>query len=297
MLMSLLTGRKGWSVSSLLLLTYLFGLPETVAQQDTVSFIFIGHCYQDGAGGTKVDYRLESFDFSSFQGVWLGGDVCSEAMLDYSTVQYIDSLFDLGNPDTHWSLGNHDARNGNWEWYEEFSGRKTWHAYSSFGITRFVLNTNLVPTDCESLNDQYDKLTTTIDTVSSGNRLILIMHHGIWRDVPGLPAPPVYAQSDLTFWNANCYAMGNTFNESIYPHLVNAKQRGVEVFCVLGDMGAGPKSIDFLSDDGIHFLGCGFDHNEPEDEVLIFKLDKESNVLTYQYYLINDLLSSQVTSP
>lgn len=202
-------------------------------------------------------------------------------------------MFDLGNPDTHWSLGNHDARNGNWEWYEEFTGRKTYHVASSYGITRVVLNTNLVPTDCESLNEQYQMIVETCDTVKTGNKLILIMHHGIWRDVPGLPAPPTYAQSDLTYWNSNCYQMNSTFLETIYPKLVEAKDKGVNVFCVLGDMGAGPKSIDFLTEDGIRFLGCGFYHNEPEDKVLIFTLQPEIKQLDYKYFRIDSLLLVQ----
>lgn len=281
---------------SVLIILWIFASLNGFGQNnetENIEYIFIGHCYQNGSADYKVDYRLELFDFSDYQGIWLGGDISSEAMLNHSTIEYINSIFDLGNPDTHWSLGNHDARNGNWEWYEEFAGRKTYHVGSSNGITRVVLNTNLVPTDCESLNEQYQMIVVTCDTVKTGNNLILIMHHGIWRDVPGLPPPPTYAQSDLVYWNSNCYQMNSTFAETIYPKLVEAQNRGVNVYCVLGDMGAGPKSIDFLSDDGIHFLGCGLHHNEPEDKVLIFTLQPETNQLDFKYQRIDSLLLVQ----
>ncbi len=257
-------------------------------------YIFIGHCYQDGAGGSKVDYRLEAFDFSDFEGVWLGGDVCSEALLNFSTILYIDSIFDLENPETHWALGNHDARNGNWEWYQEVTGRNTDYVYSNNGITRIIMNTNLVPTDCESMNAQYERIITTCDTVQPGNNLILIMHHGIWNDVPGLPPPGVYGQSDLKYWNSNCFTMKSTFVESVYPKLLEANSRGVHIYCLIGDMGAGPKYIDYLNEDGIHFLGCGFHHNEPDDRVLIFTLETSTKQLQYEYHRIDSLLSAKI---
>lgn len=276
------------------LFSFLFVLVSLLTSaQNSVDFLFIGHCYQFGTGGNRVDYRVEALELDVYNGIWLGGDVCSEAMLNYPTVEYIDNLFDLGNPETHWSLGNHDARNGNWEWYEEFTNRRTFYTYSNFGITRVVMNTNIVPTDCESLNAQYEMIIAACDTVNTENELILIMHHGIWRDVPGLPIPGGYAQSDLRYWNSNCYSVHSTFVESIYPKLVEAKQRGVEVYCILGDMGAGPKSIDFLSDDGIRFLGCGLYHNEPEDVVLVLTKELETGQLSFQYHNLDSLLLVQ----
>jgi 3',5'-cyclic AMP phosphodiesterase CpdA len=214
-------------------------------------------------------------------------------MLDYSTVQYIDSLFDLGNPETHWALGNHDARNGNWEWYEEFTGRESFYTYSSHGITRVVMNTNLVPTDCEKMNAQYHMILDACDTIQSGNTLILLMHHGIWISLPGCPQPWSYAQSNLKYWNSNCYDVTSGFKESIYPKLVEAHNRGVKVIGVLGDMGVSDKSIDFKSSDGIHFLGCGLYHNEPEDRVLIFTKNLYSGVLDYKYHNLDSLLLAQ----
>ncbi len=277
-------------------LLFIFAFLISITQvypQDSIQYLFAGHCYQLGTHGRKVDYRIEQLDKSGYEGVWLGGDVCTEALLEYSTVQYLDSLFNLGNPETHWALGNHDARDGNWEWYTEFTGRKTYYAYSSHGITRIILNTNIVPTDCESLNAQYKIISDVCDTISVSKYLILLMHHGIWRDVPGLPPPGVYAQSDLVYWNANCDSVNTTFNKVIYPKLLEVKNRGIRVICVLGDMGAGPKKFDMVSDDGIHFLGCGLYHNEPDNNVLIFTLNKPEEKLTWQFENLDSLLNVQ----
>ncbi|MCF6342668.1 MAG: metallophosphoesterase [Bacteroidales bacterium] len=272
-------------------LVFIFSNALILQGQDTVSYIFLGHLKQSTPPGDKVDYRLEQLDFSVYDGVWLGGDVCGEAMLNYSTVQYIDSLFDLGNPETHWALGNHDARNGNWEWYREFTGRDTYYAFSSHGITRIVMNTNILPVDCEKLNQQNKIIEDVCDTIQQSAYLILLMHHGLWNNVPGLPNPGTYAHSDLKYWNSNCYDVNSTFLNHIYPLLVKAKNRGVHVICILGDMGAGPKTFDVFSDDGIHFLGCGLYHNEPDDRVLI--LGKKGNTLDYGFHNLDSLLIAQ----
>lgn len=287
--------RKNFIMKSWILLTGLlivYSLPLT-GQGAIDRYIFIGHCYQHATPGNRIDYRLEDFDFSGYKGIWLGGDVCSETMLEYATMEYLDSLLNLGNPEVHWAIGNHDARNGNWEWYEEFTGRNTFYAYSENGITRLIMNTNLVPTDCEKMDAQYEMIINTCDTVQAGNYLVLIMHHGIWKDIPGLPHPVTYAQSSLNYWNSNCYSFTSSFKESIYPKLVEAHQRGVEVYCILGDMGSTFKSIDYISDDGIRFLGCGLYFNEPDDNVLVFTHHLNEHELTYRYHNLDSLIISR----
>lgn len=280
---------KGIAFSVFLILSNI-----VVSAQDTTTYIFIGHCYEYGTGGNKVDSRIEQLDLSDFDGVWLGGDVCSEAMLNYSTVQYIDSLFDLGNPETHWALGNHDARNGNWEWYREFAGKDTYYAYTNKGITRINMNTNILPIDCENLNRQNKIIEDVCDTIQESDCLILLMHHGLWDGVPGLPPPGEYAMSNLTYWNSNCNDVNSNFINHIYPQLIEVKLRGVEVYCILGDMGVSAKIFDETSDDGIHFLGCGLYHYDPADMVLI--LNKIGNELQYGFHNLDSLLIQQIVS-
>lgn len=277
----------------LLLSAFILSVGVSLQAQDSIQYLFIGHCYQLGTNGTKVDYRIEELDKTGYEGIWLGGDVCSEAMREYSTVQYIDSVFDLGNPETHWALGNHDARNGNWEWYTEFTNRKTYYAYSSHGITRIVMNTNIVPVNCEMLNEQYDIISNVCDTISKSKYLILLMHHGIWEGVPGIPSPIGWAQSNLKYWNANCDSVDTPFYKTIYPKLVKVKNRGIGVICVLGDMGSGPKKFEKLSNDSIQFLGCGLYHNLPDDNVLTFTYHLHEEKLTYQFDNLDSLLNLQ----
>lgn len=250
-----------------------------LAQNDTLTYIFLGHTYQFYTAGDKVDERFKSLDLSEFDGVWHGGDLCSESLMNYSTLMYIDSIFNLTAPNTHWALGNHDSRNPNWIWLEELTGKKTYYTSHFKGITYIILNTSLTPYDCEQLNDQYQMIVNVCDTIQKSSHLVLLMHHGLWEGVPGLPSPYSYAQSNLIHYNFNCYDVESTFVREIYPRLVEVKKRGIEVISILGDMGA--KKIDYTSSDGLHFLGTGLNKskyqnpedraNSPQDWVIIFK--------------------------
>lgn len=274
--------------SIFLLLFLLTPLKQVVSQNNIKEYIFIGHSAQSGSPNS-IDYRAEALDFEKYTGVWLGGDVCTTTLLKKSTTHYLDSLFNLGNPESHWTLGNHDWRIGNIEWYEEITGRPTYYAYSSNGLTRIIMNTNLVPTNCEMLDEQYEMISNVCDTITESSYLILIVHHGLWRGVPSIPAPINVGHSDLVYWNSNCYDVNSTFLNSIYPKLIEVKARGIEVYYLYGDMGAQRKKFNVISDDSIHFIGCGLHSNDPADNVLIFTYDLDSKQLQTDFHNLDSL--------
>jgi hypothetical protein len=270
---------------------------KILAQDDTLKYFFEGHTYQWHTAGDRVDERLEKIDFSKYEGIWLGGDVCSEALLEYSTLEYIDGLFNLKHPNTHWTLGNHDARNGNLIWLEELTGRKTYYTSFYKGISYMVLNTTLTPYDCEQLNEQYRIIVDLCDTIENSSHLIFLMHHGIWSDVPGLPSPYQYAQSNLKYFSFTCDDAEATFLNEIYPRLLKVKERGIEVILLLGDMGS--QRIDTVSVDGIHFLGTGLNRskfqnpvereNSPRDWFIEFKHVPDKGWLTWQFHDLDSM--------
>lgn len=267
-----------------------------IHEKNILKYLFIGHTYRYGGTGAEVDERIEQLDLFEYEGVWLGGDICSEASLNYSTIEYLDSLFGLSNPNTYWTFGNHDIRNGNLEWIHEFSGKETYYSHYQNGFTSIILNTNLIPTQCEQLNDQYYMIENVCDTIQQSSHLILLMHHGIWRGVPDLPPPGYYAHSDLIYWNSNCFSVNSTFVNSIYPMLLEVKSRGIEVICILGDMGASQKKFDMQSIDSISFLGCGL-NNSPDDNVLILEYETESKNLIYKFHNLDSLSNKSNSFP
>lgn len=268
------------------------------AQNDTLTYVFFGHPYQGGEpDGKAVDFRLEVMDMSQFDGIWLGGDVGSEAALNYTNLNYLDSLFDLDNPMTHWALGNHDTRNGNLEWIEEFTQRPSFYSHSANGLTVVVLDGNITPLDCEKLNAQYNLIQSICDTIQSGN-LVFLVHHGIAIGVPNVADPVTYAHNEAKNWLPHCYHDSATYSNAIYPLLANVEQRGVEVFHIMGDTGSWYKSYHGTSTDGVDYLAAGLGNGNKiqtgqpihaEDVAIVFKHILSTNQLTWSFVKINDL--------
>ena len=263
---------------------------------DTLTYIFLGHIYKWGSGGNKVDPRVENINFINFDGIWLGGDVCSESSLKYETLKYIDDLFDLGNKNTHWTLGNHDVRNGNIEWITELTQRPTYYASHNNGINIIVLNGNISPLDCENIDKQYQMIKNVCDTVKS-KHLILLVHHGIYKDIPGVIDPSEYGHSCLKNWVGNCNADSTDYLHTIYPLITEVEKRGIEVKHIMGDVGTNSKSYYKTSDDGIEYFGSGINnsynthYNIPIDELdllLVFKYVKFTNELFWEFKMLNE---------
>jgi hypothetical protein len=166
------------------------------------------------------------------------------------------------------------------------------------------MNTCIVPSDCEHLDKQFRMIENVCDTITGSSHLIVIMHHAIWDNVPGLPSPSQYSHTEFPYWNANCfYRENNSFTGAIYPLLVKVKNNGIEVICINGDMGANGKTFYKQSDDGIHFMGCGLDNSryldpyelslQPKDRLLIFEHNLSERSLSWQFQDLDSLLQLQ----
>lgn len=263
---------------------------------DTLNYIFLGHIKFKIAGVSDVDPRVKGLDISTYDRVWLGGDITGESNLDYSTLEYIDSLYDVSNPSNHWGFGNHDLRNYNEDWLREITKKKTYYSHYENGITSIVLNLAISPTDCEKLNDQYTMIKNVCDTISESSHLIILSHHCVWSDIPGLPSPGSYAHSNLKYWPANCYDKPADFLATIYPLLVEVKNKGITVINILGDTGSYSKGKSMISTDGIYFIASGIEASTQElrgpDKVLIINHHPESEYLDWQFHNLDSLYQS-----
>ena len=73
------------------LLVYLF-YSCTPPQETEKKYLFLGHPY-DWGDETKIDERLERLDWSAYEQIWLGGDVCSQTTKELSTYETISLFF------------------------------------------------------------------------------------------------------------------------------------------------------------------------------------------------------------
>ena len=234
-------------------------------------------------------------DFSKFDRIWLGGDICSETSLRKSTIRYLDDLFDLSKLGNHVAVGNHDIRNGNLEWFEEYTERPDYYTHFQDGITTIILNTNWNPSDCEQLDRQYKMIEQVCDTIADSKYLIFLQHHNLWSKVPGLPDSETYSHAALPYWNTNCSSVDAYFENTIYELQKKVQKRGIQVINVMGDSGWGKVGSN-KSDDDIYFLASGISetHKYPEktyfkDRVLVFKHIVAKNELKWEFQLLDSL--------
>ncbi|MCI5056781.1 MAG: hypothetical protein MRY83_11775 [Flavobacteriales bacterium] len=283
---------------------YFFLISPSVLAQDTLNYIFVGHTYDYQSWGRKVDPKIEKLPFDEYDRVWMGGDITAESMYRRSTVEYIDSIFNLSRPEVQWALGNHDLGAGNIQWYRELTGKKSFNVYSKNKAITLCWNTFLNPSLCEDLEAQYQMFMNVYDTISAGSHLFIIMHVNPFRGVPGLPEPWTYSHSNVEYWNVNCDSAGATFLNIIYPKLVELKARGVDSYCILGDTGDGVKKFYKPSDDGIHFFANGIGltkyandsaalATQAPDQVLIFQHILNNNEVQWKFHELDSLSNAQ----
>lgn len=270
--------------------------------------LFLSHTFQYGTRGNKIDYRLESLNRSNYDELWLGGDLCSETTLEKPTLSYLDSLFDLKSENTHWTVGNHDLRNGHPEWIEATTEKPSFYSHTSFGLTRLVLNTCLlnpqlpaIETDAEDAATQWDLITSVTDTIQESSHLILLMHHMVFGAIDFEMNSAGGANSDQPFYSFRDDSL-TTFADSLYPRLVEVQKRGVQVLVLSGDLGQKAKYFYWPTDEGIKFFGCGINNSvtsidlpgyvsttEPDRALLLYH-DVEQKRLSWRFPTLNSLL-------
>ena len=266
---------------------------------------FLGHTYRYHHGGPiyKVDQRVEAFNFSDYSRIWLGGDISSEAFLNRATLVYLDNIFDLDAPKTQYAIGNHDIRNGNIQYYHEFTGKKSYNVYSNNGVVSVCINSQLNPSNCEDLNQQFNLIKNVCDTIQESSHLVFIMHNCLFANVPGLPPVYTYAHSDFSKWNANCESSTQTFLTAIYPLLQNVKAKGIPVYCIMGDSGSGSKQFHAEVEDSIHFFSNGIGNSkytdptelaqQPKDRLLVFEHNTTTHEMNWFFQDLDSLLNTQ----
>jgi hypothetical protein len=256
-------------------------------------YLFLGHPY-DWNQPDRIDYRLERLEFAQYDQIWLGGDVCSHLTEKPETLEYLDSLFDLGSERMHWSLGNHDIMHGNVEWITEKTGRPAFYTTWVDGICLMVLNTNLFwffpddppAIDCAEKERQLEMIFRVADTVSAASHLVILHHHALFNELK------INASGNrIEVFNINPVPVRATcdpesdFTAIVYSRLEKAQRRGVQVVLVGGDFGMQAKEFEFRTQEGIWMLGSGINNSlDPRyapEYVTTFDLDK---VLVFKHF-------------
>ncbi len=276
---------------------YYYGSTNTQSSKTNYKYLFIGHSYYgDGTMDPRITPMLDRDVYDQF---WLGGDMCGETTKSYSTIEYLDSLFDLGSPYTHWSVGNHDTRNGNIHWITNKTQRPTFYTTTFNGICLLVLNTNFrTPQntyDEVQSNAQYEMIKQVCDTIRDVSHLIVMSHGALWSRTDGMSSLTNLANADHSYYWLN-FNPNLTYDTGVYPLLVNVVNRGIKVIHVSGDFGQYSTGYDEVSDDGIQYLGSGVTSEIPWSEqfptvnlldmVLVFNHNVETQTITWDFEVV-----------
>ena len=258
----------------------------------------MGHTYQ---GEDRVDDRLVEMDFSDYDQIWLGGDMCSETTKNLSGIEHMDDIFDISSSNTHWALGNHDIRNGNVNWITETTDRPTYYATYFDGITLLVLNTNFSLygyNDSVNTNAQFQLIQNVCDTIKKSSHLILLSHHVCWGNIAEKTNVKRFTNVDFSSRMWLNYNPNLRYNDGVYPKLKEVRKRGVKVIHIAGDFGQRSTSYKYLTQDSIQFLGSGITSaikwNEQfrtfgkPDSILIFRHDINKRKLSWRFEVLKE---------
>jgi hypothetical protein len=270
-----------------LIIFFLLGAHSIVsAQSDTVlKAIFIPHPRSEDKVNQSVLPGIEAINFDLYDMIMLGGDLTYYTSISKTSMDYCDSLFDLGSPNTLWTMGNHDLSNRNR--VEEYTGRPSFYSYSRDNITFLVLDTELDAagfTSSHILGDQLEMIQQVCDTITQSDYLVLLHHRLLWMIGNDYFTPKLdsVAESTKQLDTSNFYTV-------VYPLLQQAKHRGVPVLCLGGD-----KSriiINYSQEDSITFIASPMapEYTDEQNNVVILSSGLQTGQLSWEFIPLSEV--------
>lgn len=232
-----------------------------------------------------MDSDVEAIDFSNYELLLLGGDLAYLTSEDSATMNHVNSIYTLSDPNTLWALGNHDYSNPNL--ITTYTNRPLHYTYHKNGITFIVHDSEI--DSCSILNSQLDLLNDVTDTISSSSHLVILTHKLIWMHGNAILEPLIPQVSNAGVGPAGWQIHPNNFYSEVYSKLTEVQNRGVQVICVAGDIGFQAKEFEFRFDSGIQLLASGIHANSAGNKGLVFQHYKKSRVLTWKFVPLADL--------
>lgn len=253
---------------------------NALPQSDSVlKFIFVPHPRSENRSQQSVLPAIEKIDFSNYDLTLLGGDLTYYTSLSQVSMDYCDSLFQLDSPNTLWTLGNHDRNNVNL--VEEFTGRKSFYAYYRDNITFVVLDTERNASGFQSsfiVGEQLDMLKNICDSISSSGFLVILHHRLLWM----IGNSDFSSRIDSVGESTRQLDTTNFYKE-IYPLLLQAKEKGVQVICLGGDKSK--INIEYSPTDSITFFTSAMapEFDDSLNSVIIFTCNPESRIISWDF--------------
>ena len=266
-------------------------------QNDSVlNFIFVPHPRSEDQVNQSIYQGIAKIDFTKYDMIMLGGDLTYSTSKDSATLTYCDDLFNLGSPNTLWSLGNHDVQSGHRALIKEFTGRESFYSYERNGVTFIVLDTEL---DADGFSntfikdDQLQMVKNVCDSIAEPGFLILLHHRFMWM------INNEYFKTKLTdSIAASSRSMDTTnFYSDIYPLLREVKNRGIQVLVFSGDKSK--INIEYSPEDSITFYAARMADDLPDsmNNVIILNYNLQNKEITCNFVSLEEMITSVAQEP
>jgi hypothetical protein len=236
---------------------------------------------------------IEKIDFSKYDMIMLGGDITYYTSKTAKALDYCDSLFHLGSPNTLWSFGNHDVDNRTL--IKKYTGRKSFYMYNRDNITFVVLDTELNANGFKSvyiLGEQLQMLKNVCDTISNSKYLIVLHSRLIWM----IGNQDFRIRIDSVAESTKQLDTTNFYQE-VYPQLQKAKKRGVKVICLGGDKSK--INIKYSPEDSITFYATTMapEFSDSVNNVMILSYNLQSKTISTEYITLAKFDKSNPDKP
>ena len=252
-------------------------LAPTTNPGNLKKYLHLSHTRKDT--NPDIDEVAKKINYSLFDMLLLGGDLAHLTSLDSATLAGVDAVFDLGNPNTLWALGNHDY--SDLSLIKDYTKRPPYYTYTNNGICFLVLDTQ--DSMSNIIGDQkalFDQVTDTIQYCSH----LIILHHKLieFYDNPILE-PLQWTVSNAAIGQLFYQINPNNFYTDIYPRLQLVKQKGIEVICLAGDLGYYTSEFEYKTTEGIYFLGSGINAGSQNNKALLFQHNTVTRELSWEF--------------
>lgn len=232
-----------------------------------------------------IDSVAALVDYAAYDMLWLGGDLALRSTANETAIRHLDSLFDLDSPTSLLSPGNHDYDRP--DLLRTATGRPLFYTQWQDGLVISVLDTQ--DSVSQLVGDQLAMLRAVADTISAASHWVLLHHQLVWmRDGGELEATSDYVANGWFGDCAHCLRPNNFYGD-VYPLLLKARQRGVQVLCVAGDLGKWCNEFQHTTADGIRFLASGIEAGDSANQVLLFEHRPASGELTWAFVPLDAL--------
>jgi hypothetical protein len=250
-------------------------------------FIFVPHPRTEDNINQSVIPGIANIDFTKFDVKMLGGDLTYSTSKNSATLTYCDKLFDLKNPNTLWSFGNHDVESGNRALIKQFTGRDSYYAYTRNGVTFIVLDTELDAVSFKRTfitGDQLQMVKNVCDTIANSKFLILLHSRFIW-----MINNDYFKQRLTDSIAASSRSMDTTnFYSDIYPLLQKVKARGIQVKIFGGDKSK--INVTYSPEDRITFYAARManDFADSVNNLIVISYNQKNSEMNCNYVTLAD---------